>query len=91
MFYPLGLVGVAFLIPAMLLIVAGIVHGLVHRRQPALLWAMLLFTPVYLPCCPSPAIGVFGSGIAIRLFCPLLRACCCYERRYRDGRGRSIF
>ena len=47
-FYPLGLVGVAFLIPAMLLIVAGIVHGLVHRRQPALLWAMLLFTPVYL-------------------------------------------
>jgi hypothetical protein len=47
-FYPLGLVGMAFLIPAVLLIVAGIGYGLVHRRQPALFWAMLLFTPVYL-------------------------------------------
>jgi hypothetical protein len=47
-FYPLGLVGMAFLIPAVLLIVAGIAYGLVHRGQPAILWAMLLFTPMYL-------------------------------------------
>jgi hypothetical protein len=47
-FYPLGLAGMAFLIPAVLLMVAGLAYGLFHRRQPALFWAMLLFTPVYL-------------------------------------------
>jgi hypothetical protein len=48
LFYPLGLVAMAFLIPAMLLIVAAFGYALVHRRQPALFWAMLLFTPLYL-------------------------------------------
>jgi hypothetical protein len=47
-FYPLGLVGMAFLIPAVLLIVIGLGYALFHRRQPALFWAMLLFAPVYL-------------------------------------------
>lgn len=47
-FHPLGLVGMAFLIPAVLLIVAGVAYGFFHRRQPALFWAMLIFTPVYL-------------------------------------------
>jgi hypothetical protein len=48
LFSPLGLVAKAFLIPAVLLIVAGLVYALAHRRQPALIWAMLAFTPVYL-------------------------------------------
>jgi hypothetical protein len=48
LFHPLGLVGMAFLIPAVLCIVAGLAYALFHRRQPALFWAMLLFTPVYL-------------------------------------------
>ncbi|HEY3991097.1 MAG TPA: hypothetical protein VGM02_17490 [Acidobacteriaceae bacterium] len=47
LFYPLGLVAMAFLIPAMLLIAAGAAYALMHRRQPALFWAMLAFTPVY--------------------------------------------
>jgi hypothetical protein len=48
LFYPLGLVAMAFLIPALLLIAAGFVYGLVRRRQPVLFWVMLIFTPVYL-------------------------------------------
>jgi hypothetical protein len=47
-FYPLGPVGEAFLIPSVPLIIAGLAYGLFRRRQPALFWAMLLFTPVYL-------------------------------------------
>ena len=48
LFYPLGLAAMAFLIPAMLLIVAGLIYAMKHRRQPALFWAMLAFTPLYL-------------------------------------------
>ena len=48
LFFPLGLVAMAFLIPAMLLIVAGLAYALTRRRQPALFWAMLAFTPLYL-------------------------------------------
>jgi hypothetical protein len=48
LFYPLGLVAMAFLIPAILLIVAALAYALKHRRQPALFWAMLAFTPLYL-------------------------------------------
>jgi hypothetical protein len=48
LFHPLGLVAMAFLIPALLLTVAGLVYGLVRRRQPVLFWVMLVFTPVYL-------------------------------------------
>jgi hypothetical protein len=47
-FYPLGPVGEAFLIPSVPLIIAGLAYGLFRRRQPAIFWAMLLFTPVYL-------------------------------------------
>ena len=47
-FYPLGLVGMAFLMPSVPLIIAGFAYGLFRRRQPAIFWAMLLFTPVYL-------------------------------------------
>lgn len=48
LFYPLGLVAMAFLIPAILLIVAGAVYGVARRQQPMLFWAMLAFTPLYL-------------------------------------------
>ncbi len=48
LFHPLGLVAMAFLIPALLLIVAGFASGMVRRRQPVLFWVMLAFTPVYL-------------------------------------------
>jgi hypothetical protein len=48
LFYPLGLVAMAFLIPAIVLIVAALAYALKHRRQPALFWAMLAFTPLYL-------------------------------------------
>jgi hypothetical protein len=48
LFFPLGLVAMAFLIPAMVLIVAGLAYALTRRRQPALFWAMLAFTPLYL-------------------------------------------
>jgi hypothetical protein len=47
-FYPVGLVGMAFLIPAILLIAAGFVYGLARRSGSILLWAMLAFAPVYL-------------------------------------------
>ncbi len=48
LFHPLGLVAMAFLIPALLLIAAGFLYGLFQRRQPVLFWVMLVFTPVYL-------------------------------------------
>ena len=48
LFHPLGLVAMAFLIPALLLIAAGFVYGLIRRRQPVLFWVMLVFTPIYL-------------------------------------------
>jgi hypothetical protein len=48
LFYPLGLVAMAFLIPAILLILAAAVYGMVRREQPMLFWVMLIFTPVYL-------------------------------------------
>ena len=48
LFYPLGLVAMAFLIPAILLIVAALAYATKHRRHPSLFWAMLAFTPLYL-------------------------------------------
>ena len=48
LFHPLGLVAMAFLVPAVLLIGAGFIYGLMHRRQPVLFWVMLVFTPIYL-------------------------------------------
>ena len=48
LFYPLGLVAMAFLIPAIALILTGAVYGVVRRGQPMLFWVLLVFTPVYL-------------------------------------------
>jgi hypothetical protein len=48
LFYPLGLVAMAFLIPAIALILGGAVFGMARRSQSILFWTMLVFTPVYL-------------------------------------------